>query len=145
MLRNDTHENFRRDDGMRAPSERNFGLVFAGVFLVIGIAPIVFPPRGEVRVWALLAAAGFLVCALFWTSLLRPLNARWFRLGLLLHAISTPIIMGFLFYGVITPIALAMRLFGKNFLSLKQTPEASTYWIRRNPIGPAPDTMKNQF
>ena len=79
------------------------------------------------------------------TGLLAPLNRLWFRFGLLLNSIVSPIVMGLLFYLIITPFALFMRLTGKDLLHLRRDPEAASYWIQREPPGPAPDTIKNQF
>jgi Saxitoxin biosynthesis operon protein SxtJ len=126
-------------------SERSFGLVFATFFAVISLTPLLRHPAGPVRLWGLAIAAVFLVLALTWTAPLRPLNWLWFRVGLLLHAIVTPVIMGLLFYSTMTPIGLLMRLAGKDPLRVRRDVSASSYWIPRDPPGPAPETMKNQF
>jgi len=137
------HEELGRRQTVEAGSERAFGIVFACVFSVIAVWPLF--SGGSARIWAAIAAAGFLVLALVLPRVLRPLNLAWHRFGLLLHKIVTPLIMGLLFYLTVTPIALIMRALGKNPLSLKFDAEAKSYWIERDPPGPEPDSMKNQF
>lgn len=78
-------------------------------------------------------------------ALLRPLNRLWLRLGLLLHKVMNPLLMAVMFYLVILPTSLLMRIFHKDPLRMKYDPHAATYWIERRPPGPAPDTMRNQF
>jgi len=124
-------------------SERAFGLTFAGFFALVAAWPLW---RGaSVRPWALALAIVFLVTALAWPASLRPLNRAWARLGLILHRIVNPIVMGVIFYGAITPMGLVMRWAGRDALRLRRDPAAPTYWIERHPPGPAPDTMTNQF
>jgi hypothetical protein len=86
----------------------------------------------------------FLSAASFRPALLHPLNRLWMKLGLLLHKIVNPIVMGLLFYGTIWPTGLAMRMRGRDLLRLKRDPDADTYWIARPP-GPLPETMRDQF
>ena len=138
-----THEDFAREEEAKASSERTFGLVFAAVFLIIGLWPLLH--REAVRLWSLGIAVAFLVLAFVAPRTLVPLNRLWMKLGLLLHAIVNPVIMAFLFFTTVTPIALIMRLSGKDPLRLKLDPAARTYWIDRTPPGPAPDTMPRQF
>ena len=137
------HEDLRREHDVKHSSERSFGIVFAVVFAVIGLWPLL--NQAAIRLWALGLAALFLGLALLWQAPLRPLNRLWLRFGLLLHAIVNPLVMGLLFYGTVMPVGLLMRLFGKDPLRLKRDPHASTYWIQRSPPGPAPETMSNQF
>lgn len=137
------HEDLRREDVVEGSSNRSFGGVFTVVFAAIGLLPLI--RGGEVRVWALLVAALFFAAALLRPALLAPLNQLWFKLGMLLHRVVSPLVMGMLFYVVVTPVGLLMRLFGKRPLALELDPSASSYWIVRQPPGPAPDTMKNQF
>jgi hypothetical protein len=92
--------------------------------------------------WEAILAAAFLAAAIIKPSLLHPLNRLWMRLGLLLHKIVNPIVMGLLFYGTIWPTALVMRR--RDLLRLKREPGANSYWITRQP-GPLPETMKDQF
>jgi Saxitoxin biosynthesis operon protein SxtJ len=90
-------------------------------------------------------STAFAAAAAVRPHLLAPLNRLWLKLGLLLHRVVTPAIMGLLFYLVITPMGLVMRLRGTDFLRLRRDPRAQSYWIVRTPPGPAPETMKNQF
>lgn len=138
-----SHEDFSRHQEIKAGSERAFGLVFAAVFLIIGLWPLV--KGADPRLWALPVAGLFALLALAAPRALRPLNLLWFRFGLLLHAIVNPVIMGLLFFTTVTPIALIMRILGKDPLRLKFDKVATTYWIERDPPGPAPDSMRHQF
>jgi len=141
--RSQLHESYAHSDTVKAGSERMFGLVFMAVFVLMGLWPLW---AGQpVKIWALAAAGGFLAAALIAPKLLRPLNLAWFKFGLLLHKIVNPIVMGLLFFLTVTPMAIIFRLTGKDLLNRKFEPEAETYWIRRDPPGPAPDSMKNQF
>ena len=138
-----THEHLSQEDVVTVGSERAFGVVFAVVFAVVAAWPL--KDGGDIRVWAAIVSGLFLAVTFLVPSLLRPLNIVWFKFGLLLHKIVNPLIMGFLFFLTITPIALLMRLFGKDPLHRKFDADAESYWIERSPPGPAPETMKNQF
>ncbi|MDJ0949901.1 MAG: SxtJ family membrane protein [Alphaproteobacteria bacterium] len=141
--RSATHEVLQRDHEVKTSSDRAFGIVFAVVFGLIGLWPLI--GEGGVRLWALIIAAAFAIAAFAMPRLLAPLNRQWTRLGLVLHKIVNPIVMGFLFYVVVTPIGLLMRVLGKNPLKLEFDRAARSYWVERRPPGPAPETMKNQF
>jgi hypothetical protein len=144
MAKGVTHEDFTRA-GAAVPvgSERSFGLVFAAVFTIIALLPL---KDGEpVRLWALAVAAVFAVAALLLPRLLKPLNLLWFRFGMVLHHIVTPLVMGLLFFVTVTPVGVLMRLSGKDPMRLKADAGAASYWIARQPPGPAPETMKQQF
>ncbi len=78
-------------------------------------------------------------------QVLAPLNRLWFKLGLLLHKIVNPIVLGIMFYVVVTPTGLIMRLLGKDLLRLKRDPAAASYWIERTPPGPKPESLGDQF
>ena len=124
-------------------SNRSFGFVFSVLFAFLGLGPLV---RGRpVRGWALVVAAAFLLAALALPRMLAPLNRLWLRFGLVLHACISPVIMGLVFYTTVTPIGLARRLLGKDPLRRRFDRDAVTYWIERDPPGPAPDTMTRQF
>jgi len=117
--------------------------VIATVFLLITFWPLI---RAEpVRWWALAVAAVFAALALLWPAALAPLNKCWTKLGVLLYRIVSPIVLGSLFYVIVTPVALLMRVLGKDPLRLRREPDAASYWIERTPRGPAPESMKNQF
>jgi len=78
-------------------------------------------------------------------TLLAPLNRLWTRFGLLLHRIVSPVVLGIMFFLVVTPMGLLMRAFGKDPLRLRFEKDLPSYWINRNPPGPAPDTLDHQF
>ncbi len=138
-----THERLVREEEIRGSSNRVFGLVFAAVFTMIGLWPLV--QVAGVRLWALAVAVVFLATAVIRPAFLTPLNRLWTRFGLLLHAVVNPVVMGLLFYLMITPTAYVMRWLGKDHLNLRWDPAAKSYWIERRPPGPAPESMKNQF
>ncbi len=138
-----THERLADDGDVKTASDRSFGIVFAVVFLIIGLWPFLF--GGMVRWWSLAIATVFVVLAAIRPGLVAPLNRLWTKLGLLLNSIVSPLVMGLLFYLVITPFALVIRAMGKDLLNLKQDQMAASYWIEREPPGPAPDTIRNQF
>ena len=137
------HEDFERKDGPKLGSERGFGIVFAVVFALIGLWPLW--DGGPFKLWALAGAGIFLAAGLFFPVVLRPLNQLWFLFGMTLHKVMSPLVMGFLFYLTVTPIALIMRAAGKDPLHRRFDPQAKSYWIERNPAGPAPETMRQQF
>lgn len=90
-------------------------------------------------------SAFFGAMGLVWPAGLAPLNKLWFKFGLLLHKIMTPLIMGIMFYGLITPIGLLMRMTGKDPMRLRDVPETTSHWIDREPVAVDGDPMKNQF
>jgi hypothetical protein len=137
-----THENFSRDEAASPGSDRNFGLVMAGALALLSL--LNGWHHGRVWPWTSTAAIAFLAAAWFKPSALHPLNIVWMKLGLVLHRIVNPIVMGLLFFGTIWPTGLVMRMRGRDLLRLKREPGASSYWIARPP-GPAPETMKDQF
>ena len=124
-------------------SSRAFGFVFAGAFLIIGVMPI--RHGGDVRVWALVVSALFLLVSLIAPRLLQPLNIVWFRVGLLLHKVVNPILMMLIFIISVVPIGLLLKALGKDPLHLKKDPHTKSYWISRTPIGPEPGSMSRQF
>ncbi len=140
----DTHESFRRDAPARGSSDRGFGIVMAAFFALVGVWPALF--GNSVRWWSLAVAAAFAVAAAVRPAVLAPLNRAWTRFGLVLHRVMNPVVMGIVFYGAVTPTALVMRgLLRRDLLRLKIDRAAPTYWIDRQPPGPPPETMKNQF
>lgn len=124
-------------------SDRSFGLVFAAVFAIVALLPL--KDGGEPRLWAGAIAAAFLVAAFVFPKALKPLNKLWFLIGMALHHVVTPLVMGLLFFVTVTPIALVMRVMGKDPLRLNRDGKAASYWINRTPPGPAPDSMRRQF
>jgi hypothetical protein len=141
-MKQSTHESFDRDEAAQPGSDRTFGLVMAGALAFLSL--VNGWHLGRVWPWTLATALLFVIAALLWPSSLRPLNRLWMKLGLLLHRIVNPIVMGLLFYGTIWPTGLVMRIRGRDLLRLKRDPSAASYWIARAP-GPAPETMKDQF
>lgn len=140
---NAVHETMTRDDGIRGSSDRAFGVVFTVVFLIIGLWPLM--GGGSPRLWALIMAGLILATAIIHPVLLAPFNRLWARFGLLLHKVTNPIIMGLVFFVTVTPTALIMKMMGKDPLNRKIDRNAKSYWIERQPPGPSPETMKNQF
>ena len=121
-------------------SNRNFGLVFFFVFLTISLWPLL--NDGEPRIWPLAIAIFFLILGLLNSKLLTPLNFLWFKFGLLLGAIVSPIVMGVIFFLVITPIGFFMKILGKDLLNNKYDNKKKSYWINRSKTK---STMKQQF
>tara|TARA_B100000405_G_scaffold121592_1_gene85130 strand:+ start:224 stop:607 length:384 start_codon:yes stop_codon:yes gene_type:complete len=126
-------------DDIKISSNRSFGIVFFIIFFLIALYPLLSDQ--EIRLWALIISAIFLILGLLKSKLLTPLNKLWFRFGIFLGKIITPIIMGIIFFIIVTPIGLIMRLIGKDLLNLKYNKEKS-YWIEKD--GPK-SKMKNQF
>ena len=110
----------------------------------LGLASAPHPPAA-VRWWALGIGVVFLTLAFLWTAPLAPLNRLWSKLGLLLFHIVSPVVLGLLFYLTVTPVGFLLRLFGKDPLRLRRDSAAKSYWILREPPGPAPKSMKHQF
>jgi hypothetical protein len=143
MATRNFHEDLARHGDEPRASERNLGVTFAVVLALI--AALKFYRGDAAAVYWLAAAAVFLACAFLWTAPLRPLNVVWHRLGLILFAVVSPLVMGVVFYTTVAPIGLLMRRFGKDPLRLEFDPAARSYWIERDPPGPAGEQMKNQF
>ena len=114
------HEDFTRQEEIRASSDRSFGLVMAACFGIVGLLPLLHAPVSAIRWWALAIAAAFLALALLWTAPLRPLNRWWLKLGLLLSKVVSPVVLMLLFYATVTPIGLLMRATGKDPMRLRR-------------------------
>jgi hypothetical protein len=143
MATSQLHEDFSREEHVKAGSDRGFGLVFAGFFgLLTGFS---LWHESWAWHWTLPLAVAFLVVALTVPKILAPLNRLWLKFGLLLYKVMNPLVLGLLFFVTIMPIGLVMRAFGKDFLRLKLDRNAKTYWIDRTPPGPPPQSMRNQF
>ena len=126
-------------DDIKISSNRSFGIVFFIVFLLIALYPLTYSQ--DIRIWSVIISIIFLVLGLFNSKILTPLNKLWFKFGIFLGKIISPIIMGIIFFLVVTPIGLLMRLLGKDLINLKYNNNKS-YWIEKN--GPK-SKMKNQF
>ena len=120
-------------------SNRSFGIVFFIFFLIIALWPLL--NNHEIRLWSLIISLIFLILRILNSKLLSPLNKLWMRFGLLLGRIVSPIIMGIIYFFVVTPTGLIMKIFRKDLLSLKKNDEKS-YWIEKND---EKSNMKNQF
>jgi len=120
-------------------SNKSFGLVFSVVFLIISLFPLF--KDGNIRIWAILIAITFFILGLLNSKILSPLNKIWFKFGILLGNFVSPVIMGIVFFVVVTPTSLMMKMFRKNLLGLKKINKKS-YWIERPNIK---SKMKNQF
>ncbi len=143
MKQIETHERLTRDEPVSGSSNRGFGVAFTVAFAVIGLFPLFdgAPPRA----WSLAVAGIVLTVTLVKADLLAPCNRIWFKFGLLLHGIVNPIILAVIYYAVVTPTGLVMRAMGKDPLRLRRDPNAESYWIHRDPPGPVPKSMENQF
>lgn len=137
------HERLSRGQSMAAGSNRSFGIAFAVVFSVIGLLPLPF--GGVPRWWAVGIAGALLLAAVIKPTLLAPFNWLWYKVRLLLHRIIAPLALAVLFYGVVTPTGLIMRMLGKDLLNRRYDRSAVSYWIHRESPGPEPESMKNQF
>lgn len=137
------HEFATSHQEVEGSSDRSFGLVFAGFFAFVDV----YQGWRGAGWWpvALALAAVFLTLALTRPALLAPLNRWWTRLGLLLGAIVAPVVMGIIYFGLITPMAVLARLLGKDFLRLKADPAARTYWLPRTGDMPARERLRDQF
>ena len=124
---------------IKLPSNRNFGIVFFIVFLIIALWPIL--KQNEIRILSLILTFIFFVLGLINSKLLTPLNKLWFKFGILLGNIIAPIVMGIVFFLVVTPTGLIMRFFRKDILRLKKNSNDS-YWINKDNTN---SSMRNQF
>ena len=124
---------------IKLPSNRNFGIVFFVVFLIIALWPVL--KQNEIIIWSLIISFIFFVLGLINSKLLAPLNKLWFKFGILLGNIISPIVMGIVFFLVVTPTGLVMRIFRKDILKLKKNSRDS-YWINKDNTN---SSMRNQF
>ena len=126
-------------DEIKISSNRSFGIVFFIFFLIVSLYPLI--NNDSLRVWSLIISLAFLILALTNSKILTPLNKIWFKIGIILGKIVSPFIMGIIFFLVVTPTGLIMKLFGKDLLNLKYN-NKNSYWIEK--VGPK-SKMKNQF
>ena len=129
-----------KNSKIKISSNRSFGIVFFFVFLIISLWPLI--NENPLRVWSIFVAIIFLILGLVNSKLLTPLNIFWFKFGRILGTIVTPIVMGIVFFIVITPTGFIMRLFGKDLLNKKYNNKNKSYWIDREK---SKGTMKQQF
>ena len=128
-----------RNTEIKIGSNKSFGIVFFIVFLLIAIYPLI--NNDELRIWSLVVSIIFLILGLINSKVLTPLNKLWFKFGLFLGKIVSPLIMGIIFFFVVTPTAFIMRIIGKDLLNLKFN-DKKTYWIEKTGLK---SKMKNQF
>ncbi len=138
-----THEDFRREEQIEGSSNRVFGLVIATVLAIVALWPLT---NGAVpNAWFGIPAIGLALIALARPAWLAPFNVVWTRFGLMLNKVTNPVVMAAMFYGVITPAGLVMRVLGRNPMRRRFDRAAGSYWVERNPPGPSADSMKNQY
>ena len=125
---------------IKISSNKSFGFVFFVIFIVIALWPLL--NEGNIRIWSLILSLVFLILGLLNSKILTPLNKLWIRFGILLGTIVSPVVMGIIYFGVVTPIGIIMRLFHKDILNLKIDKNKNTYWILKDKIK---SKMKNQF
>jgi len=142
-MKHSSHETFTREEKIVAGSDRSFGVVMAAALAVVTVLNAWH--SGRLWPWTGGVAALLLAAALLRPAVLHPLNLLWLKFGLLLHKVVTPVLMGLIFYGTVLPTGLVMRMMGKDPLRLERQPGADSYWIVRQPPGPSPETMRDQF
>ena len=128
-----------KENNIKISSNRSFGIVFFIFFLVLSMFPLL--NNENIRIWSLIVSIIFLILGLFNSKILTPLNRLWFKFGILLGNFISPIVMGVVFFAIVTPTSLIMRVLGKNLLNLKKS-NKKTYWIERSKIE---SRMNNQF
>ena len=138
-----SHESFDRTHAVETASDRSFGLVFAAVFAAVAGYRF-WGGHGDAPAW-LRGSVLMALLGLFWTTPLTPLNRLWMRLGAVLHAVVTPLLMGLIFFLVVTPTGWLMRRFGKDILHLRRDPDAATYWVDCAAATDRVQPMKDQF
>lgn len=136
-------DRFHTGDEPPPPSNRKFGLLFTAVLLLLGAVPWAY--AGHFTAWPWIASGAFLALTLAAPGALGPLNRLWMRFGMLLHHIISPLVLGIMFYAMIVPIGLVMRLLGKRPIPVAFEPERESYWVERTPPGPEPESLRNQF
>jgi hypothetical protein len=137
------HENLISYEKLPQISNRKFGLTLAVVLLVLATVPLLH--GGSVRPWAVWIASGFVLSVMFAPSILAPLNTFWMKLGLWMHKIVSPVILGVLFFAMFTPMGLVMRLFGHDPLRLRLNRRLKSHWVVKDSKESVPETMKYQF
>jgi len=126
-------------DEIKLGSNRSFGIVFFIVFLIVALWPL--QNNNDIRIWSLIISLIFLFLGIFNSKLLNPLNILWYKFGIFLGRIISPIIMGLIFFIVVTPIAILLKIFKKDVLSLKKN-NSDTYWKKKSDYD---SNMRNQF
>jgi Saxitoxin biosynthesis operon protein SxtJ len=125
------------------PSNRSFGWTFSGIFLAVGVYGLW--RGGAVLSWLLVAAVVMAAVTVTREAWLTPLNRAWMRLGELLGRVVNPLVLGLIFFGVFTPVGLVMRIWGRDAMARRFKPDLKSYWLERDPPGPADDSYRNMF
>ena len=126
-------------DDIKISSNRSFGIVFFVFFFIVSMFPLL--NDGNIRFWSLIISIIFLILGILNSKILTPLNQVWFKFGILLGRFVSPVVMGIVFFAIVTPTSVIMRILQKNLLNLKKS-NKKTYWIERSKIK---SKMKNQF
>jgi len=137
------HEDFSREEKIKGSSDRGFGLVFAAFFALLGgLALWHDKPHWY---WWIGAAAATLLAALAFPRALAPFNFLWTRVGLVVFKVISPLALAVIYFGIMTPMSILLRMRHKDILRRNFDLQAASYWIPREPPGPDPESMKNQF
>ena len=128
-----------KNNKIKIGSNRSFGIIFSIVFLIIAIWPLL--STSEIRYWSLVISVIFLILGLIKSKILTPLNKIWFKIGITLGNLISPLVMGIVFFLVVTPTSIIMKILGKDLLNLKKNNNKS-YWIEKNKQN---TSMKKQF
>ena len=126
-----------------APSNRSFGWLFTAFFTLVGV--YLLWREGTAYPWMFGLASVTAAVTIVRPRWLAPLNRAWMQFGELLHRVVSPLVLGIIFYGVFTPIGLVMRMAGRDIMKRRFEPGAPTYWVERDPPGPANDSFQDQF
>lgn len=137
------HEQLDRDEEVPRASERSFGILFAIVFTIVALWPLM--SGTHIRLWAAAVAVGFALLAFFQPRALRPLNSAWLALGRVLHRVVSPVILGLVYITTVIPTGLFLRLTRRDPLRLKMDRAATSYWQKRDPADSPLNSLKNQF
>ncbi len=127
------------NSNIKVSSNKSFGIVFFIFFLIVSLYPLIY--NGEIRIWSIFISIIFLILGLLNSVLLSPLNFLWFKLGIFLGKIVSPLIMGLIYFIVVTPIGLIMRIIKKDVLNLRFNNKKS-YWVKKTG---QKNNMKKQF
>jgi hypothetical protein len=125
------------------PSNRSFGFTFTGIFVIAGTYG--FWQSGSTLRWLLVLAALTALVTMTREAWLTPLNRGWMKFGELLGRVVSPVVLGIIFFGVFTPVALVMRVLGRDALARSWNPAARTYWLKREPPGPPEGSFRDMF
>lgn len=128
-----------KNSNIKIGSNKSFGIVFFVFFFIVSLFPLF--DGGNIRVWSLIISIIFLILGILNSKILTPFNQVWFKFGILLGKLVSPVVMGVIFFAIVTPTSIIMMVLQKNLLNLKKS-NKKTYWIERSKIK---SKMKNQF